>query len=92
MATTCQFHDLYAERFDPVMPAVELPKDAPLPGGDRAPLPEIGEADGIIVVHPNWWSAPPAILRGLVSTACFERAAPTTSCRMARAARSRSAC
>jgi len=22
------------------------------------------EADGIIVVHPNWWSAPPAILRG----------------------------
>ena len=35
----CRFRDLYAERFDPVMPADELPKDAILPDGDRAPLP-----------------------------------------------------
>ncbi len=34
-------------------------------GRDRLCL-EIGEADGIIIVHPNWWSAPPAIMRGWV--------------------------
>jgi len=25
-----RFHDLYAEEFDPVLPAAEFPKDAPL--------------------------------------------------------------
>ena len=27
---------------------------------------EIKEADGIVVVHPNWWGQPPAILKGWV--------------------------
>lgn len=59
-------HDLYREHFDPVLTSDELPKDAPLPP-DLAPyVDEIGEADGIIIVHPNYWSAPPAILRGWV--------------------------
>lgn len=62
----CRFHDLYAERFDPVMTAAELPKDAVLPPEIERHCQEIGEADGIIVVHPNYWSAPPAILRGWV--------------------------
>jgi putative NADPH-quinone reductase len=62
----CRFHDLYVEKFDPVMPAGEVPKDAPLPPEIERHCQEIGEADGIIVVHPNWWSAPPAILRGWV--------------------------
>jgi putative NADPH-quinone reductase len=60
----CRFRDLYAEGFDPVMTAAELPKDAVLPDGIERHCREIEEADGIIVVHPNWWSAPPAILRG----------------------------
>ena len=63
---TCHLHDLYREGFDPVTPSAELLKDAPLPPEiDRLCL-EIGEADGIIIVHPNWWSAPPAIMRGWV--------------------------
>jgi NAD(P)H dehydrogenase (quinone) len=62
----CRFHDLYAERFDPVMPADELAKDAVLPPEIERHCQEIGEADGIIIVHPNYWSAPPAILRGWV--------------------------
>jgi putative NADPH-quinone reductase len=62
----CQFHDLYREAFDPVMPSAEIPKDAPLPPAIEQHCREIGEADGIIFVHPNWWSAPPAILRGWV--------------------------
>ena len=62
----CRFHDLYAERFDPVMPADELPRDAVLPPEIERHCQEIGEADGIIIVHPNYWSAPPAMLRGWV--------------------------
>ena len=60
------FHDLYREGFDPVMPSSETPKDAVLPPAIEQHCREIGEADGIIVIHPNWWSAPPAMLRGWV--------------------------
>jgi NAD(P)H dehydrogenase (quinone) len=58
------FHDLYAEHFDPVMTAAELARDAPLPSAIEQHCQEIGEADGIIFIHPNWWSQPPAMLRG----------------------------
>ena len=27
---------------------------------------EIRQADGIIVIHPNWWGQPPAILKGWI--------------------------
>ena len=27
---------------------------------------ELARADGIIIVHPNWWGAPPAVLKGWV--------------------------
>ncbi|MCX6549921.1 MAG: NAD(P)H-dependent oxidoreductase [Acidobacteria bacterium] len=60
------FHDLYREHFDPVMTAAELPKDAVLPPEIERHCQEIGLADGIIIIHPNYWSAPPAILRGWV--------------------------
>jgi NAD(P)H dehydrogenase (quinone) len=59
-------HDLYAEHFDPVMTAAELAKDATLPAEIEAHLRELEQADGLVVVHPNWWGAPPAILRGWV--------------------------
>lgn len=58
------FHDLYAERFDPVLPAAEVPKDANLPPEIRAQCDELLAADGYVVVHPNWWGQPPAILKG----------------------------
>jgi putative NADPH-quinone reductase len=60
------FHDLYREHFDPILPTAELAKDAVLPPEIERHCREMGEADGIIVVHPNYWSAPPAILRGWV--------------------------
>ena len=63
---TLNFHDLYAEQFDPVTPAAELARDAVLPPVIEQHCREIGEADGIVIVHPNWWSDPPAILRGWV--------------------------
>jgi NAD(P)H dehydrogenase (quinone) len=60
------FHDLYAERFDPLLQYSEIPKDAGLDSMIRRHCEEIAQADGIVVVHPNWWGQPPAILTGWV--------------------------
>jgi len=60
------FHDLYRDQFDPLLPAEELPKDARLPPAIDKHCAEIAAADGIIIVHPNWWGQPPAILKGWV--------------------------
>jgi len=61
---TVAFHDLHAEKFDPLLPFEEFPMNAPLPVALEAQSREIAAADGIVVVHPNWWSQPPAILKG----------------------------
>lgn len=63
---TVHFHDLCAERFDPLLPAREFPKDALLDAAVDRHCAEIAEADGIVVIHPNWWGQPPAILKGWV--------------------------
>lgn len=60
------FHDLHKEKFDPILPGAEIPRDAPLPESIKEHCGQIAEADGIIIVHPNWWGQPPAILKGWV--------------------------
>ncbi len=60
------FHDLYAERFDPILPASEIPKGVFVPQEIERHCREIFNADGIVIVHPNWWGQPPAILKGWV--------------------------
>ena len=60
------FHDLYAERFDPILPGPEIPKGASVDPAIKNHCDEIAAADGIVVVHPNWWGQPPAILKGWV--------------------------
>lgn len=60
------FHDLYAEKFDPILPAEEIPQGASLPDEIATHCAEISQAEGIVVVHPNWWGQPPAILKGWV--------------------------
>jgi NAD(P)H dehydrogenase (quinone) len=60
------FHDLYEEKFDPVLPYTEIPRDAPVDTYVREHCTEITESDGIIVIHPNWWGQPPAILKGWI--------------------------
>ena len=57
------FHDLYEERFDPVLPYAEIPRDASLPPAIALHCHEIASADGIVIVHPDWWGMPPAILK-----------------------------
>jgi NAD(P)H dehydrogenase (quinone) len=61
-----RYHDLYAEGFDPITTHEEIPKGAPLDPAIQRHCDEITEADGIVVVHPNWWGQPPAILKGWV--------------------------
>lgn len=60
------FHDLYEEQFDPVMPVEEILRDAPLPPYLAQHCVEVARAEGIIIVHPNWWGQPPAILKGWI--------------------------
>ena len=60
------FHDLYAERFDPLLPRAEIPKDASVDAVIHRHCQEVTQAEGFVVVHPNWWSMPPAILKGWI--------------------------
>ncbi len=60
------FHDLYAEEFDPILPTGEIPKGALVPPKVERHCQEISNADGMIIVHPNWWGQPPAILKGWI--------------------------
>lgn len=70
---TLTHHDLYTEDFDPCLKASEAYtvgdsfEDAL--GRSKDPLVQehrrqISEAEGLLVVHPNWWGKPPAILAG----------------------------
>jgi len=60
------FHDLYEEKFDPILLTEEIPKDVALSSEIETHCREISEAEGIVLVHPNWWGQPPAILKGWV--------------------------
>jgi len=59
-------HDLYDEMFDPLLPHEEIPRDASIPQAISAHCAEIATADGIIIIHPDWWGMPPAILKGWI--------------------------
>ena len=60
------FHDLCMEGFDPIMPYQEIPKGAFVDHVIQKHCHEIAHAEGIIIVHPNWWGQSPAILKGWI--------------------------
>jgi NAD(P)H dehydrogenase (quinone) len=60
------FHDLYEENFDPLLMAEEIPRDAALSVEVEKHCNEMSAADGVVIVHPNWWGQPPAILKGWI--------------------------
>lgn len=62
--------DLYAEHFDPILTADELAEPMEtLSGPIRADIQQVLDADFYVVVHPNWWGMPPAILKGWIDRA-----------------------
>jgi len=58
------FHDLQAEGFDPVLPPEELSREAILDPVVQRHCDELRAAEALVIVHPNWWGQPPAILKG----------------------------
>jgi NAD(P)H dehydrogenase (quinone) len=60
------FHDLYQEKFDPILGKTEIPKDGDVDETINRHCDELANCDGIIIVHPNWWGQPPAVLKGWI--------------------------
>jgi NAD(P)H dehydrogenase (quinone) len=60
------FHDLYAEKFNPILLHEEIPKNSEVDPLIVKHCQELSCVDGIIIVHPNWWGMPPAILKGWI--------------------------
>ncbi len=63
---TVIFHDLYREKFDSAMRAKEIPKRGRIDNIVKLHCEELKNSDGIIIVHPNWWGQPPAVMKGWV--------------------------
>ncbi len=70
-----RFHDLCAEGFNPAMTAGELKTDAPEDRLTEIHQRELREADGIVIVHPNWWGMPPAVVTGWIDRVIRENVA-----------------
>jgi putative NADPH-quinone reductase len=60
------FHDLYTEKFDPVLLKDEIPLNGIVPDKIMSYCNELLKSDGIIIIHPNWWGQPPALLKGWI--------------------------
>lgn len=60
------YHDLYREQFDPILPAAEIPKEGSVTDEVTQYCEELSRSEGIVIVHPNWWGQPPAILKGWI--------------------------
>jgi NAD(P)H dehydrogenase (quinone) len=60
------YHDLCQERFDPFLPADEISDEALLDPATQQHCEELATAEGIVIVHPNWWGQPPAVMKGWI--------------------------
>lgn len=59
-------HDLHEEGFDPIITTSEIPKNGPIDETVASHCNDLVNCDAIIVVHPNWWGQPPAIMKGWI--------------------------
>lgn len=60
------FHDLYEEEFNPIIDTIEIPKNGQVNDIIKKHCDDLINSDGIIIVHPNWWGQPPAIVKGWI--------------------------
>jgi NAD(P)H dehydrogenase (quinone) len=61
-----KYHDLYLEGFNPVIDKIEIPKSGQIDDMVKEHCGDLINCDGIIIIHPNWWGQPPAILKGWI--------------------------
>jgi len=60
------YHDLHEEGFQPVLDSSELSRLYSLDDLVQEHSRQLSQADGLIIFHPDWWSQPPAMLKGWV--------------------------
>jgi putative NADPH-quinone reductase len=60
------FHDLHGEGFDPVLDSSELSRLCSLDDLVQEHSQQLTQAGGLVIFHPDWWSQPPAMLKGWV--------------------------
>lgn len=75
MGHTVYFHDLQKENFKPVLNAPELISDYNDDLLVQLCQKEIVDSDGIVIIHPNWWGQPPAIMKGWIDRVLRENIA-----------------
>ncbi|MFN2310811.1 MAG: NAD(P)H-dependent oxidoreductase [Spirochaetia bacterium] len=61
--------DLYRDGFDPVLSVEEYRRGFSLDATVQAAVKDLQDADQLIIVHPDWWGGPPAVLKGWVERA-----------------------
>jgi len=59
-------HDLHAEGFNAAPGPQEFARGSNPPAEIAPHCEQAVNADGIIIIHPNYWSMPPAVLKGWV--------------------------
>lgn len=60
------FHDLYKEKFEPLLYTEEIPREGKYGRIIEQHCEDLRTADSIVIIHPNWWGQPPAILKGWI--------------------------
>lgn len=63
---TVLFHDLHKDGFNPIINTEEIPKHGPIDKVIQKHCDDLVKSDGIVIIHPNWWGQPPAIMKGWI--------------------------
>jgi len=59
-----RLHSLYQESFPPVMPLEEIQRGLSLDPLVREHQESLKNTDRLVLIYPDWWGQPPAILKG----------------------------
>jgi putative NADPH-quinone reductase len=63
---TVVVNNLYEDKFDPILKENELLDINHLSDDIRPYCDSLMAADCLIIIHPNWWGAPPAMMKGWI--------------------------
>lgn len=71
------FHDLYEEKFNPVLSEKDIIKKFPYDETSIKHINSLEQSSNVIFIYPNWWGLMPAIMKGwidriLISGVAFE--------------------